>query len=294
MKEKSKREIKQSKFGTYYTIPFTKNREVVVDFISIGKKTMKVYALGEIDVTYPRTRIRELKKNGIDISFSAYITNAFAKTIAEHPYMQAIKWRRKKMVVFEDVDVNFIAEREIGGKKVPTIVMIRKVNEKSILEITERLRKTQAKEGDEMYDAEKKKGADNAKRLLDMPRFLRRFLFKVIFGNPFLRRQYNGTVGFTSIGMFAGGGGTSIPIAVENLSINVGGIETKPGYAIKDDGTPDISKIVPREYLWLTVNIDHTTVDGGPIARFLAIFRERLRIGYGLDEISGEKGKEES
>jgi len=126
---------------------------------------------------------------------------------------------------------------------------------------------------------------DKANRLLNMPRFLRRFLFNQIFKNPFLRRQFLGTVGVTSIGMYAGGGGTSIPIAVENLSINVGGIETKPGYLIKEDGTPDTNKIIPREYLWLTFNIDHTTVDGAPTARFLAIVRERLRKGYGLDEI---------
>ena len=76
-----------------------------------------------------------------------------------------------------------------------------------------------------------------------------------------------------------------MPIAVENLSINAGGIEKRPGYIIDENGEYDISKVVPRDYLWITFNIEHTTVDGGPITRFISIFRERVRNGYGLDEI---------
>jgi len=279
-----KRKIKQSKYGSYYTVPFSHSRDIVVDFISIGKKTMKVYAIGEIDVTYPLMKIKEFKEKGIKLSFSAYLTYVFAKTVAEHPYMQAIKWRRRKMVVFEDVDVSFLVEREVKGKKMPTLVMIRKANEKTIQEITDIIWSSKTLKDDSMVDKEKE-GASATDRLTRMPRFLRRFLFNQIFRNPFLRRQFLGTIGLTSVGMYASGGGTSIPIAVENLSINVGGIEKRPGYLKKDDGEPDLEKIVPRDYLWITFNIDHTTVDGGPITRFIAIFRERVRNGYGLDEI---------
>lgn len=285
-----KREIKESKFGSYYTIPFSRSRDIVVDFISVGKKTMKVYAIGDIDVTYPLKKIKQFKEKGIKLSFSAYITFVFARTVAEHPYMQAIKWRRRKMVVFEDVDVSFLVEREVKGKKMPTLVMIRKANEKTIQEITDIIWATKTIKDDSMVDKEKV-GASATDKLLRMPRFLRRILFDRIFRNPFLRRQYSGTVGITSIGMFAGGGGTSIPIAVENLSINVGGIEKRPGYLIKEDGKVDTKQIIPRDYLWITFNIDHTTVDGGPTTRFLAIFRERVRNGYGLDEVEPKKKK---
>ena len=278
-----KREIKQSKFGTYYTIPFTRGRDIVVDFISLGKKSMRVYAVGDIDVTYPLKRIKELKEKSIKLSFSAYLTYVFAKTIEEYPYMQAIKWGRRKMVVFEDVDVTFLVEREVEGKKMPTQVVIRKANEKSIQELTDIIWGTKELKSDSMVN--KKEGSSATDKLLRMPRFLRRFLFNRIFKNPFLRRRFLGTIGVTSVGMFAGGGGTSIPIAVENLSINVGGIEKRPGYLVKEDGEPDIEKIIPRDYLWLTINIDHTTVDGGPTTRFIALFRERVRNGFGLDEI---------
>ncbi|MHA1557368.1 MAG: 2-oxo acid dehydrogenase subunit E2 [Candidatus Heimdallarchaeota archaeon] len=279
-----KRKMKESKHGLYYTVPFTRNRDIVVDFITIGKKSMKVHGFGDIDVTYPLAKIKELKEKGIKLSFTAYLSYVFVRTVADHPHMQAIKWRRRKMVVFEDVDVSFIVEREIKGKKMPILVMIRKANEKTIQEITDIIRGTKAIDDDSMVDKEKE-GASVTAKLLKMPGFLRRFLFNRLFKNPFTRRQFSGTVGITSIGMFAGGGGTSIPIAVENLSLNVGGIEKRPGYLIKEDGSYDTKQIIPRDYLWFTINIDHTTVDGGPIVRFAAAFRDRVRKGYGLDEV---------
>jgi pyruvate/2-oxoglutarate dehydrogenase complex dihydrolipoamide acyltransferase (E2) component len=278
------KEVKQSKQGSYFVIPFTRSRDIVVDFISIGKRTMKVHAIGDIDVTYPLTKIREFKQNGLDISFSAYLTYVFARTVVEHPHMQAIKWGRRKMVVFNDVDVTFLVEREVAGKKMPTQVMIRKANEKTIQEITSDLRGAAVKSDDSMVDKDKE-GASATDKLLKMPRFLRRYLFKRIFKNPFLRKRYNGTVGVTSVGVFARGGGTAIGIAASNLSISVGGIEKRPGYNVNEHGEYDTNKIIPRDYLWLTFNIDHTTVDGGPITRFLAIFRDRVRTGYGLSEI---------
>ncbi len=283
-----KREIKQSKFGSYYTIPFSKSRGIVEDFISVGKKTMKVYAVGDVDVTFAREKIKEYKDKGTSLSFSAFILYCFVQTVHENPRMQAIKYRRRKMVIFEDVDVNFIVEREVNGVKTPTIVMIRKAQEKSVQELTDILRGTQQIKDDSMVDKEQEGGSATA-ALLNIPSRIRRFLFHSLFKNPFLRRQFNGTIGMTSIGMFAGGGGTSIPIAIENLSINAGGIQVRPGYVLKKNGEYDTSKVVPREYLWITVNIDHITVDGGPITRFVAKLRARVREGYGLDKVEIKK-----
>ncbi|NHJ41479.1 MAG: 2-oxo acid dehydrogenase subunit E2 [Asgard group archaeon] len=285
-----KRKRRESKYGSFYTIPFTRSRDIVVDFISIGKKTMKVHALGEIDVTIPLLKIEEYKAKGIKLSFSAFIMYVLAHTVAEHPYMQAIKWRRRRMVIFEDVDVSFIVEREVSGKKMPTAVMIRNANRKSIQELTDDLWSGRAKSDDSMVDKDKEGGSDIDK-LLRMPRFLRRFLMWRIYKNPFLHRKFNGTTGITSVGMFAKGGGTAIPIATGNFSITVGGIDKRPGYFVKEDGELDLNQIVPRDFLWLTINIDHTTVDGGPATRFLAIFRERLRLGYGLDNLESKKEK---
>ena len=279
---KEKKIMKNSKYGRYYTIPFTRNRDIVVDFISIGNKTLKVYAIGEVDVTLPLNKIAGYKEKGIKISFTAYLTYVLVQTLVEHPYMQAIKWRRRRMVIFEDVDVTCIVEKEIQGKKTPAKLLIRKANEKSILEITNALWTGKSKKDDSMVDKEEESGTD---LLLRLPGFLRRFLMNRIYKNPFLRRRFLGTVGVTSVGMYAKGGGTAIPIATENISINVGGIEKKPGYHVNKNGSLDLDKIEPRDYLWMTFNIDHTTVDGGPTTRFIAEFRDRVAKAYGLDNL---------
>ena len=83
--------LKNSKYGKYYTIPFTRNRDIVVDFITLGKKTMKVYAIGEIDVTLPLKKIAEYKSKGTKISFTGYIAYVLIQTLMDHPHMQAIK-----------------------------------------------------------------------------------------------------------------------------------------------------------------------------------------------------------
>ena len=271
-----------SKYGRYYTLPFTRNRDIVVDFISIGKKTYKVHALGEIDVTLPLKKIAEYKEKGINISFTAYVSYILVQTIVDYPFMQAIKWRRRKMVVFEDVDLSCIVEKDIEGKKVPAKLLITKANEKTILEITEIIRSGSLKKDNSMVDKEEEKGTA---LLLRLPQFLRRFLMHLLYRNPFSRKHFLGTVGITSVGMYAKGGGTAIPIAIENISANVGGIEKKPGYHINEDGSLDLDKIEPRDYLWITFNIDHTTVDGGPITRFIADFRERLSKAFGLEDL---------
>ena len=276
--------IKKSKFGSYYTVPFTRQRDIVVDFITLGSKTLKVYAIGEDDVTLPLKKLAEYKEKGIKISFTAYVAYVLIQTIVDHPHMQAIKWGRRKMVVFEDVDLFSLVEKEVKGQKVPSQVIVRKANKKSILDITNALWSQKMRKDDTMADKEDDSGTDI---LLKLPGFLRRFLMNRIFSNPFWRRQFLGTVGVTSVGMYTKGGGTSIPIATENISINIGGIDKRPGYQIKKDGSLNLNKIEPRDYLWMTFNIDHTTVDGGPIARFIGDFRERLRNAYGLDNIEG-------
>jgi pyruvate/2-oxoglutarate dehydrogenase complex dihydrolipoamide acyltransferase (E2) component len=40
--------------------------------------------------------------------------------------------------------------------------------------------------------------------------------------------------------------------------------------------------IMVREYLHLTIHIDHDVVDGGPLARFVSRLTELLETGYGL------------
>jgi pyruvate/2-oxoglutarate dehydrogenase complex dihydrolipoamide acyltransferase (E2) component len=96
--------------------------------------------------------------------------------------------------------------------------------------------------------------------------------------NGLLKKKHLGTIGVTAIGMkgrfpgwVIGMGG---PIAT---LIAVGGITKKPGVF---DG-----KIQVREYLHVTIHVDHDVVDGGPLARFTDRFVELLETGFGLPSL---------
>ena len=61
------------------------------------------------------------------------------------------------------------------------------------------------------------------------------------------------------------------------LTIVVGGILMKPGVYK--------GEIAIREYLDMTVSIDHDVVDGAPAARFVQSLRTLLEAGYGLIDL---------
>jgi hypothetical protein len=43
-----------------------------------------------------------------------------------------------------------------------------------------------------------------------------------------------------------------------------------------------------REYLSLTISVDHEIVDGAPAARFTQRLKELIESGYGLDDATAE------
>jgi pyruvate/2-oxoglutarate dehydrogenase complex dihydrolipoamide acyltransferase (E2) component len=60
----------------------------------------------------------------------------------------------------------------------------------------------------------------------------------------------------------------------------VGGIGVKPGVV---DG-----HIAIREYLSLTISLNHDLIDGAPAARFTQRLKDLIESGYGLDDSTVE------
>lgn len=103
---------------------------------------------------------------------------------------------------------------------------------------------------------------------LYLPAFLRRAFYWVVMRIPRSFRDSASPVMVTAVGMFGAGGGWAITMPNFTLNIGVGGISEKPGM---HEG-----QIAIREFLDLTVSIDHDVVDGAPAARFIRSFRTRL------------------
>jgi pyruvate/2-oxoglutarate dehydrogenase complex dihydrolipoamide acyltransferase (E2) component len=93
-----------------------------------------------------------------------------------------------------------------------------------------------------------------------------------------LVKRYMGTVSMTAVGMFATGGFWGIPVPNHTLQLTLGGIAEKPGVVA--------GQVQIREYLSLTISIDHDVVDGAPAARFAQHLKELIEGGTELSVAS--------
>ena len=117
------------------------------------------------------------------------------------------------------------------------------------------------------------------KKFLKIPKFLRMPIRKIVQNNPFSIRKNTGTVIVTAIGMFGIGSGYGIPYVGQTLSVTVGGISRRPVYGENDE-------IIAREFLNVTISLDHDIIDGAPSARFTARFKELVESGFGLNKLN--------
>ncbi len=252
----------------FFTEPIPKMRRFAFDAGHLGRQRHIIHGLLEVDVTEARAVIRAHKeRTGETLSFTAFIITCLAKAAESHPHVHAYRDWRNRLVIFQDVNVNTMMEVEIEGHKVPMPHILKAVNRRSFREVHDELRSSRAAP-EETAESRFMRG------FLLLPTFLRHAFYWVVMRVPHLFRAYSSSVLVTAVGMFGRGGGWGIPMPNFTLTVTVGGIEEKPGVV---DG-----KIEIREYLDLTVSIDHDIVDGAPAARFANTFRELIESAYGL------------
>ncbi|MBL7994569.1 2-oxo acid dehydrogenase subunit E2 [bacterium] len=264
--------------GSFRVDTFPSSRIATIDIGSTGLKKHHIKALIELDVTEARKTIGEKKKLSEKISFNSWMIKCVSQVIAEFPQIHGIRKGRTKVVIFDDVDISIMIEREIEGEKVPLPYVIRKTNEKSISEIYNEIRNAQAQqikdEGD--YILGERKNNILMKVYYSMPGFIRRLVWHNITHNPFLTKQSMGTVIISSVGMMGNVKGWVVPVSVHPICFALSTIERKPG--VVDD------RIEIREYLYITALVDHDVIDGAPAVRALSRLTELVETGYGLTE----------
>ncbi|RLD20326.1 MAG: hypothetical protein DRI71_10515 [Bacteroidetes bacterium] len=253
-------------------IPFSLERKQIVDFLRIAKSKHTAYVFLELDISGVRDDIRRARrKHKRKASLTGYLLYCYAQAVASDKMIQAYR-KGDKLVVFDDVDVSTMVERMVDGVPVPVSYILRKANEKSVFEISEEIIKAKNDDSSELIDSpamlRKKKYIDIIKRV----GFLRRWFLKRIFKDPFMKKEFNGTVGFSSMGMFSYNlAGWIIPITPQVLSVMVGGIRELAGF---EDG-----KVVKKELVDITVSMDHDILDGAQTAKFIERFRKILTQG---------------
>lgn len=256
--------------NTFQVVPFSRERQVVVDSLEIGRRRHVVHGFVEIDVTQARQFIRDHKaKTGETLSFTAFIAACFARAVDQHKSVQAYRNWRNRLIIFDDVDVVVMIEAQVDQVSIPHI--IRAANKKTFREIHDEIRAIQNR------PAQSTQQSGWLIRLgQSAPGFARRFFLRLMMKNPHWMKNFGGTVVITSFGMFGRGGGWGVaPMPMHTLGLMVGGITQKPGVAA--------GRIEIREYLDLTINVDHDIVDGAPAARFARELVALIESGYGLE-----------
>ena len=264
----------------YQVVPFPKLRRVLeIMYPSVKRKPM-IHGLLEVDVTKPRAFLHKYKaKTGEPLSFTAFIITCLARAVDEEKSVQALHKGGKRLVIFDDVDVAMPIERVMGGQKQPIVYIIRAANKKTILDIHREIRAAQVGSVEKAWV-----GLADLGRLQSWPMPLIRVGWWIFCWlrrtYPQVQKRYGGTVGLTTVGMFAKGGGWGIPLNDHTLDITLGGIGEKLS---RVDG-----QIASREKLDITLSFDHAIIDGAPATRFTQRLRELIEGGYGLCESEKE------
>jgi hypothetical protein len=227
-----------------------------------------MHALLEVDVTDARRAIHERRaETGEPLSFTAFVVACLARAIDQDKTMHAHQKGARDLVLFDDVDVTVVVERTVDTAKIPVPHIVRAANHKTAVEISREI--SAAAAGTLPYA--------RARRLLPLwlrvPHVVRAAVLSRLLADPHRRKRLTGTTFVSSVGMFGRGTAWGIPQAQNyTLGLTVGGIARKPGLVKRAGG----EQIEPREFVCLTLSMDHEIVEGAPAARFVAQLSELL------------------
>lgn len=260
---------------TYKIQKFPDSRIASIDVCEIGKRKHHVTGLVEFDVTEARKKIREYnKEHGDNISFTAWLISVIGRTIKKYETASAYRIGKNKLIIFEDINISMIVEKDVNGKKVPIPMIIEKANEASIESITRQIAEAKSKEFTDKDIVLQKKTRRIERLYYLLPGFLRRYFWKFLLKRPKLAFNKMGNVAFTSIGMMGNIKGWFIPISVHPVCFGIGSIIKKP--SVIDD------KIEIREILNVSILIDHDVIDGAPMARCINDLSKNIENGLNL------------
>lgn len=257
-------------------IVFPHSRLSTIDICALGRKKHHITALMEIDVTEARAFFRRHREqSGESLSFTAWVAHCVALAAGEYPQVAAYRSGRRKIVISDSIDVAIPVEKRANGYDVPLPMVIRDCGGKSVAAIHKEIRQAQAEQSDKnTVVLNNGKWQTGTALFYRLPAFMRRLIWKLWLLRPKTAKKTMGSVIVTALGMVGDGDGWFIPIGVHPLLIAVGSIVRKPGI-VGDE-------VIPREYLKLTVCVDHDVVDGGPAARFIARLNELMISCSGL------------
>lgn len=245
-----------------------KERSLVFDVLAEGQAKHTIHLLTEFDATSMR---RQLSEQESRCSVTAYVAKALVCALQEQPHMQAYLKGPHKKLIFDEIDVAFMVERDIGpDEQQPLHFIIRDAARLSLAEMHTRLQaaKTLPIGGG---------GPLSALELafFRLPRCLRRPVWFWIRHDPYTHKQLLGTVGITSMGMHAQGDAVVQPLTPMSLTLSIGGSYRR--------GVLREGRWEEHEFIRLNLSADHAVIDGAPLMRFATRLRQWLESGLQPD-----------
>jgi len=200
------------------------------------------------------------------------------RTIKNHETAAAFLKGKNRLVIFDDINVSLLVEKEVNGQKVPIPLVIEKAHEISIVSIATQIAEARNVEFSEQDIVLQKRSGRLEKIYYRLPGILRRNVWKYLLKHPRLTFQKMGNVAVTSVGMMGKINGWFIPASVHPISFGLGSVVKKP--VVRDD------QIVIREMLNMTILLDHDVIDGANMARFTSELVRKLEDGIEIPKPS--------
>ena len=248
--------------GTICAYPRLRN--FLLDVLAEGRRKNIAHVLLEADIAGVREQLAELQARGEPVSMTSYIAKSFACAIEQDKRMQAYRLGRSRLIVFDDIDITFMIEREWESEPIPVFHVLRAAQQKSARDIHRELRAAK----------ETPLGTTGPMSALEMrffllPAFLRKALWFLVRRKPYWFKDLAGTVGITSMGMYTSGAAVGVPITPMTLTLSIGAIERKPAIG---NGTA-----IECDVVHLNLSVDHDVIDGAALMRFADRFKQILR-----------------
>ena len=119
---------------------FPGSRIATIDVCEIGKYKHHVIALIELDVSKIRENIKNYNKTNVNkISFTAWLISVISRTIKQYETASSFLIRKNKLMIFDDINVSLVVEKDLNGQKVPIPLVIEKAHENNIESITKQI-----------------------------------------------------------------------------------------------------------------------------------------------------------
>jgi pyruvate/2-oxoglutarate dehydrogenase complex dihydrolipoamide acyltransferase (E2) component len=226
------------------------HQKMVGDAVRIGKEIPYIHTLVELDATNARKFLREYRKSsGNNVSFSTYIMLCCAKAVQQDVSIQRMKTFGSNVLEFKEVDMFY--PTEINDKTAElNSTLIRNVGQFSLTQLHNSLQKKNLNV------------SGKHKIFMRLPWMIRKIFYASWFAFPSIRKQYFGTVYFSSILNFSGDRRAwGVPIPMHPFGIFIGTmckrlIESKDG-------------IEKRDMVQITLSVDHRVSNGGDMGRFV-------------------------